>query len=260
MNHTCSSLVRITSLTRRSFVPSSPRSSAALAKRRASRSTCSCPSRSRESCTGTSSRPRGRTLDPGHLRHVVGHRDGDAPQELNPLRHQVHQLILGLVVLIEEQVQLVEGLPRHLPVVLLVHVPQGHGVRQHLVEGLHALLADLLREPDGEPGDRPEGLQLPPPLPHHGARRAGAVVQTGPPAGAVAGAGAWLLAAERDACSPPRAAVVVVERDRRGLEVVIVCSFTSGRARCAVRPSRAFVPPRIRQDACHDHPAAGERP
>src|SRR3989442_1268121 len=59
-NQTCSSLVRITSLTSRSFVPSSPSSAACRAMARASFTMISWACRSREICTGTASRPRGR--------------------------------------------------------------------------------------------------------------------------------------------------------------------------------------------------------
>jgi Uncharacterized conserved protein len=58
-NHTWSSLVRMTSLTSRSFVPSSPASSASLAASRQKVKISSWASSSREICTGTSSRPRG---------------------------------------------------------------------------------------------------------------------------------------------------------------------------------------------------------
>src|SRR5467141_1910433 len=58
-NQACSSLVRITLLTSRSFVPSSPASAAFPAMVRASFRMSSCASSSREICTGASSRPRG---------------------------------------------------------------------------------------------------------------------------------------------------------------------------------------------------------
>jgi hypothetical protein len=58
-NHTCSSLVRMTSLTMRSLLPSSPASAASRAMVRASLSTISCAWSSLEICTGASSRPLG---------------------------------------------------------------------------------------------------------------------------------------------------------------------------------------------------------
>src|SRR6478672_2964482 len=58
-NHTCSSLRRMTSLTSRSFVPSSPPSAARRAIVRASFSTISCACSKREIWTGASSRPFG---------------------------------------------------------------------------------------------------------------------------------------------------------------------------------------------------------
>src|SRR6266704_16931 len=58
-NQTCISFVRITSLTSKSFVPSSPASTACLAIGRDSNRMTSCAWSSRASCTGTSCRPRG---------------------------------------------------------------------------------------------------------------------------------------------------------------------------------------------------------
>jgi hypothetical protein len=46
-----------------------------------------------------------------------------------------------LVVLVEEQVQLVEGRPGHLPVMLLVQIGQRDGVGEQLIQVLDALLA-----------------------------------------------------------------------------------------------------------------------
>src|SRR3989454_9047299 len=53
-NQTCISFVRITSLTSKSFVPSSPASTACLAIVRDSNRMTSCAWSSRDSCTGTS--------------------------------------------------------------------------------------------------------------------------------------------------------------------------------------------------------------
>ena len=63
------------------------------------------------------------------------------------LGNQIHQLGLLFIVLIEQQVQLVEGRAGHLPVVLLVEVADRQGVGQHLVQGLRAPPADGLVEP-----------------------------------------------------------------------------------------------------------------
>ena len=70
---------------------------------------------------------------------VAAHGDGDAAEELNALGDGVDDLYLLVEVLIEEEVELVEGGAGYLPVVLLVHVAEDDGVGQKLVE----LLAHL---------------------------------------------------------------------------------------------------------------------
>jgi hypothetical protein len=83
-----------------------------------------------------------------------------AAQRLDPLRDQVHQLALGFVMLVEEQVELVEGGPPDLPVMLLVHVPQGHGISEELIEDLDAGRAHGRVERYGKPRDAAEMLDL----------------------------------------------------------------------------------------------------
>jgi hypothetical protein len=63
-------------------------------------------------------------------------------------------------VLVVEKVELVEGRARHLPVVLLVQVPEGERVGQDLVQVLDALPGGVLGERDRQPGDVAEGLDL----------------------------------------------------------------------------------------------------
>src|SRR5262245_33446386 len=98
--------------------------------------------------------------DPGLLRDVRRHGHADPAEDLNPLGDEVDQLGLLAVVLVEEQVKLVEGVPGNLPVVFLVHVPQTDRVRQGLVQRIRAALTDVLIEADGEPRDGPELLDL----------------------------------------------------------------------------------------------------
>ena len=50
---------------------------------------------------------------------------------------------------VEQQMELVEGGPGYLPVMLLVQVAQRHGVREQLVEVFDALFARRLGERDG---------------------------------------------------------------------------------------------------------------
>src|SRR5262249_9661077 len=66
-----------------------------------------------------------RPRDQRHLGHVVGHGDAHAAKRLDPLRKGVDQSALFIEVLVEEQVELIEGRSADLPVVLLVQIPQG---------------------------------------------------------------------------------------------------------------------------------------
>src|SRR6266852_1830241 len=56
--------------------------------------------------------------------------------------------------------QLVESVPRDLPVVLLIEVPKGHRVGQNLVQALDALLANLLAQSVRQFGDSSERLDF----------------------------------------------------------------------------------------------------
>src|SRR2546425_2825694 len=103
-----------------------------------------------------SRRPR----DQRHLGHVVGHGNAHAAKRLDPLRDGVDHPALFIEVLVEEQVELVEGWPADLPVVLLVQIPQGHGVDQQLVEILGADAANRRVERDGNVSHRPVVLEL----------------------------------------------------------------------------------------------------
>ncbi len=76
----------------------------------------------------------GRTVDAGDLGYIAAHGDGDAAEELDALGDGVDHLNLLVEVLIEEEVKLVEGGAGDLPVVFLVHVAEGDGVGEELVE------------------------------------------------------------------------------------------------------------------------------
>src|SRR5262249_23617633 len=88
---------------------------------------------------------------------------------------RVHEFVLLPVVLVEEQVQLVERVPGHLPVVLLVEVAQDHRVRQNLVEGGHAGGANLLVQGQRHPRQGAVRLDFLAALPVQRLRRTGAV-------------------------------------------------------------------------------------
>ncbi len=75
-----------------------------------------------------------RALDTGGLGYVAAHGDGDAAKELDALGDGVDHFNLFVEVLVEEEVKLVEGGAGDLPVVLFVHVAQGDGVGEELVE------------------------------------------------------------------------------------------------------------------------------
>jgi hypothetical protein len=75
-----------------------------------------------------------RTADAGDLGYVAAHGDGDAAKELDALGDGVDHLDLLVEVFVEEEVKLVEGGAGDLPVVLFVHVAEGDGVGQELVE------------------------------------------------------------------------------------------------------------------------------
>jgi hypothetical protein len=62
------------------------------------------------------------------------HCDTDTPKQLNSFGDRVHEFYLLAVMLVEEQMELIEGGTRHLPMRLLVKVAEGHGVGQQLVE------------------------------------------------------------------------------------------------------------------------------
>ena len=77
------------------------------------------------------------------LGNVAAHGDADAAEQLDALGDGVDHLGLLFVVLIEEEMELVEGGSGDLPVVLFVHVAKDDGVGEELVE-----FADhLAREP-----------------------------------------------------------------------------------------------------------------
>src|SRR5690606_38636828 len=70
------------------------------------------------------------------------------------------ELALLAEVLVVEKVELVEGVPCHLPVVLLVEVTERHRIGQNLVQVLDALRTDLLGQRYRELDYHPVGLDL----------------------------------------------------------------------------------------------------
>ena len=108
----------------------------------------------------TSSAPFGRTIDRRQLGGVARITDCDPAQALDPLREQVDDLGLLLGVLVEQQVELVEGRPGHEPVVLLVERVEDHRVGQDLVQELAALGSCRLPPGRSAATGGPEALDL----------------------------------------------------------------------------------------------------
>src|SRR5262249_27733164 len=94
----------------------------------------------------------------GLLGNILRERERHAAQSLNALRDRIHDFDLFAVVLVEQQMQLVEGRPGGLPMRFLIEVTHGHGVRQHTVERPHALMADLLGKSEARGLQAAEGL------------------------------------------------------------------------------------------------------
>src|SRR3954471_16976363 len=101
-----------------------------------------------------------RPRDQRRLRDIVGHGEADAAQQLDSLGNLIDELVLRLVMLVEQQMQLVERRSGDLPMVLLVHVAQRHGVGKELVQVLDALLAGVLGQCNRELDEMTEGLDL----------------------------------------------------------------------------------------------------
>ncbi len=89
--------------------------------------------------------PLGRARNERRLRDIRRHRHAHPTEELNPFGDRVNQRVLLVVVLVEQQMQLIEGRTRSLPVVFLVQIAQRHRVGEKLIQIVHALLARLFR-------------------------------------------------------------------------------------------------------------------
>src|SRR5438105_3433273 len=94
------------------------------------------------------------------LGDVVRRRDAHASEQLDPLCNRVDQLALFCRMFVEQQVELIEARTRHLPMMLLVEVAQGHGVSEDLVQILNRLLARRFRQRDWHAHKMSVGLDL----------------------------------------------------------------------------------------------------
>ena len=102
----------------------------------------------------------GRPRDRGQLGRMARVADGDAAEALDALGEQVDELELLLGVLVEQEVELVEGRPGDQPVVLLVERVEDHRVGEDLVEQPAALRLRLVGQADRQRPERPEALDL----------------------------------------------------------------------------------------------------
>src|SRR3954452_21100312 len=106
--------------------------------------------------------PVRRALDLRQLGGVARVANRDPAERLDTLGEQVDQLELLLGVLVEQQMQLVEGGAGDEPGVLLVERVQDRRVGEDLVEGLAALPAPLAAQADRQRAELPERLDLDP--------------------------------------------------------------------------------------------------
>ena len=102
----------------------------------------------------------GRSIDGRQLGGVARVADGDPAEGLDPLGQHVDDLGLLLGVLVEQQVELVEGRPGDQPVVLLVERVEDHRVGQDLVEEPAALRSGVRCQRDRQAAERAEALDL----------------------------------------------------------------------------------------------------
>src|SRR5208283_5944294 len=72
----------------------------------------------------------GRAWNTRRFGYVRCHGDTDSAQKLDSFRDRVDDLALFFVVLIEQKMKLIERGSGHLPMGLLVEIPQSHGVGQ----------------------------------------------------------------------------------------------------------------------------------
>src|SRR5260370_42270160 len=72
----------------------------------------------------------------------------------------VKEFVLFAVMLIEEQMQLGERVPRNLPVVLFVHVAQRHRIGEKLIQVFRTRSADLFVQGDRHSGDLTKWLNF----------------------------------------------------------------------------------------------------
>ena len=102
----------------------------------------------------------GRALDRRQLGRVPRVADADPAQHLDPLGDRVGELELLLGVLVEQQVELVEGRARRVPVRLLVQRVEDRRVGEDLVEQLAALASRLGGQGDRQLAEGAEALEL----------------------------------------------------------------------------------------------------
>src|SRR5580658_8854499 len=103
----------------------------------------------------------GRTSEAGKFGGVVGHGDAYTAEDLDALGNQVDQLNLFAKVLIEKEMQLVEGGSAHLPMRFLVEVTKAGGIGEENIETFADFLTGLFIDSNREIlDDGPEFLNF----------------------------------------------------------------------------------------------------
>src|SRR5579872_5753217 len=91
-----------------------------------------------------------RALNLGSFGDVVSHGERHSTEQLDAFCNCVHEFVLLFVVLVEQEVQLIKGGARNLPVRLLVKVAKGDGVGEELIEAFGHFQPHWLFQLDGQ--------------------------------------------------------------------------------------------------------------
>jgi hypothetical protein len=101
-----------------------------------------------------------RSWNERRLCNVVRHRHAHAAEQLNALRNRIDDVVLLAIVLVEQQMELIEGWAGHLPMMFLVQITERHRVGEQLIQILDALFTRVFRQRDGHSDEMPERLDL----------------------------------------------------------------------------------------------------
>jgi hypothetical protein len=90
----------------------------------------------------------------------VSHGDGHSSEGLDAFGQGIDNLGLFAEVLVEEKMELIKRGTRDLPMMLLVHVPQGHGIGENLIQAAGVGQPNLVIERQGPVCHRPVFLDF----------------------------------------------------------------------------------------------------